>query len=258
MARYPMVFVDVDTQADFLLPGGRLYVPGAEGLLATLTRLRDFAEQHDIPVLASTDAHPTDAREFEEWPPRKASGMASSLGALRMRCERQLWNRMLILLLFSGTTGFAQAVSAPVGPRDAEARGRRNGNLRQPFSVFSVLSVPSVLSTEHFRTVLWGIWIDSTIFRVGAAQPPKQGQASRHFLLRAGRPVPSEVEGNACPSCGLYSNAENGPGILDRDRNFPLLGSRAAGLAAKAKRIRPDKRRGSAQRFPAVVAGLSG
>ena len=68
MARYPMVFVDVDTQADFLLPGGRLYVPGAEKLLPTLARLRDFAEQHDIPVLASTDAHPTDAREFEQWP----------------------------------------------------------------------------------------------------------------------------------------------------------------------------------------------
>ena len=56
MARYPMVFVDVDTQADFLLPGGRLYVPGAEKLLPTLARLRDFAEQHNIPVLTSTDS----------------------------------------------------------------------------------------------------------------------------------------------------------------------------------------------------------
>jgi nicotinamidase/pyrazinamidase len=64
-----MVFVDVDTQADFMLPGGRLYVPAAEKLIPTLARLRDFAEQHDIPVLSSTDAHATDSREFEQWPP---------------------------------------------------------------------------------------------------------------------------------------------------------------------------------------------
>jgi len=79
MARYPMVFVDVDTQADFILPGGRLYVPGAEKLLPTLARLRDFAEQHEIPVLASTDAHPTDAREFEQWPPHCVRGTAGQL-----------------------------------------------------------------------------------------------------------------------------------------------------------------------------------
>ena len=79
MARYPIVFVDVDTQADFMLPGGRLYVPGAEKLLPTLARLRDFAEQHDIPVLASTDAHPVDAREFEQWPPHCVRGTPGQL-----------------------------------------------------------------------------------------------------------------------------------------------------------------------------------
>ena len=79
MPRYPMVFVDVDTQADFLLPGGRLYVPGAEKLIPTLALLRDFAEQHDIPVLASTDANPTDAREFEQWPPHCVRGTPGQL-----------------------------------------------------------------------------------------------------------------------------------------------------------------------------------
>lgn len=74
-----MVFVDVDTQADFMLPGGRLYVPGAEKLLPTLARLRDFAEQHDIPVLSSTDAHPTDSREFEQWPPHCVRGTPGQL-----------------------------------------------------------------------------------------------------------------------------------------------------------------------------------
>ena len=74
-----MVFVDVDTQADFMLPGGRLYVPGAEKLLPTLARLRDFAEQHNVPVLTSTDAHPTDASEFQHWPPHCVQGTPGQL-----------------------------------------------------------------------------------------------------------------------------------------------------------------------------------
>jgi len=79
MSRYSMVFVDVDTQADFMLPGGRLYVPGAERLLPTLARLRDFAEQHNIPVLTSTDAHPTDSQEFEHWPAHCVRGTPGQL-----------------------------------------------------------------------------------------------------------------------------------------------------------------------------------
>jgi len=69
MARNRIVFVDVDTQADFMLPGGKLYVPGAEKLLPTLKRLRDFAQQHSIPVISTTDAHGTDDTEFRDWPP---------------------------------------------------------------------------------------------------------------------------------------------------------------------------------------------
>lgn len=69
MAKRRYAFVDVDTQADFMLPGGKLYVPGAEHLLPTLRRLTEFAAQNGIPILASTDAHGTDAAEFRDWPP---------------------------------------------------------------------------------------------------------------------------------------------------------------------------------------------
>ena len=79
MPRYPIVFVDVDTQADFMLPGGRLYVPGAEKLIPTLARLRDFAEQHGVPILTSTDAHATDDPEFEQWPPHCVRGTPGQL-----------------------------------------------------------------------------------------------------------------------------------------------------------------------------------
>ena len=36
------VFVDVDTQLDFLLPSGALAVPGAASLLPTLAALNNF------------------------------------------------------------------------------------------------------------------------------------------------------------------------------------------------------------------------
>ena len=79
MPRYAMVFVDVDTQADFMLPGGRLYVPGAEKLIPILERLRDFADQHGVPILASTDAHSTDDLEFQLWPPHCVRGTPGQL-----------------------------------------------------------------------------------------------------------------------------------------------------------------------------------
>jgi nicotinamidase/pyrazinamidase len=79
MAENKFVFVDVDTQADFMLPGGRLYVPEAEKLLPMLQRLRDFALQRGIPVLSSTDAHSTDDDEFREWPPHCVRQTAGQL-----------------------------------------------------------------------------------------------------------------------------------------------------------------------------------
>ena len=68
MARTKMVFVDVDTQADFMLPSGNLYVLGAGKIIPNLERLREFAEEHGVPVIASTDAHATDDPEFRQWP----------------------------------------------------------------------------------------------------------------------------------------------------------------------------------------------
>lgn len=52
-----LIFWDVDTQHDFMLPDGKLYVRGAEALRATLKALTDFAHQRAIPIVASADAH---------------------------------------------------------------------------------------------------------------------------------------------------------------------------------------------------------
>ena len=69
-----LVFFDIDTQVDFMLPRGKLYVPGAEQIVPNLVRLMSFAREHKIPVLSSADAHPPDDPEFALWPPHCVSG----------------------------------------------------------------------------------------------------------------------------------------------------------------------------------------
>jgi nicotinamidase/pyrazinamidase len=68
------VFVDVDTQLDFLFPAGALYVPGAERILPALGQLNRYAEAHGIPLLSTADAHAENDPEFAAWPPHCVAG----------------------------------------------------------------------------------------------------------------------------------------------------------------------------------------
>ncbi len=65
----PFVFVDVDTQRDFLEPGGALYINGSEEILPNLATLTGLARDRGIPVLATACAHLPDDPEFEVFPP---------------------------------------------------------------------------------------------------------------------------------------------------------------------------------------------
>jgi len=62
------VFVDIDSQLDFLYPAGALYVPGAERIVPAIARLNGFAAAQGMPVVSTTDAHAEDDREFQVWP----------------------------------------------------------------------------------------------------------------------------------------------------------------------------------------------
>jgi nicotinamidase/pyrazinamidase len=68
------VFVDVDTQVDFMLPHGHLYVPGAETIIPNLERLIAFAREHGVPVISSMDAHSAQDPEFAQFPPHCVKG----------------------------------------------------------------------------------------------------------------------------------------------------------------------------------------
>lgn len=69
-----MLFFDEDTQVDFLIPGGKLYVPGAEQLIPNLRRLTELAQRNRVLVLSSVDAHSENDPEFRDWPPHCVVG----------------------------------------------------------------------------------------------------------------------------------------------------------------------------------------
>jgi nicotinamidase-related amidase len=64
----PVLFWDVDTQHDFMHADGKLYVPGAESIIANLERLNRYAHEHGIRVIASADDHIAGHRELSDQP----------------------------------------------------------------------------------------------------------------------------------------------------------------------------------------------
>lgn len=65
---------EVDTQADFMLPGGKLYVPGAEKRIPNMLRLVNAAAANGIFIVSSTDQHAADDPEFSRFPPHCVRG----------------------------------------------------------------------------------------------------------------------------------------------------------------------------------------
>ncbi len=59
---------DVDTQFDFMLPDGRLYVPGAEETVPAMKRLVDAARAAGIVQVASADDHELTDSEISDEP----------------------------------------------------------------------------------------------------------------------------------------------------------------------------------------------
>jgi nicotinamidase/pyrazinamidase len=68
------VFLDIDSQLDFLYPSGALYVPGAERAVPAIARLNRYAAAHGIPLISTVDAHAEDDPEFKIWPPHCVAG----------------------------------------------------------------------------------------------------------------------------------------------------------------------------------------
>jgi len=76
-----MILWDVDTQVDFMLPDGKLYVPGAEETIPAMAQLVAAAREAGVVHVASADDHEltdpeiSDAPDFENtYPPHCLRG----------------------------------------------------------------------------------------------------------------------------------------------------------------------------------------
>jgi len=72
--RKGLAFFDVDTQRDFMVPSGALYVPGARTVARNIRRLVAHAAEKGIRLFSTVDAHAADDPEFKDFPPHCVVG----------------------------------------------------------------------------------------------------------------------------------------------------------------------------------------
>jgi nicotinamidase/pyrazinamidase len=68
------VFWEVDVQADFMLAGGKLYVPHAEKIIPKIRALVEACLENGVLLVSSADAHAPDDSEFERFPSHCVKG----------------------------------------------------------------------------------------------------------------------------------------------------------------------------------------
>jgi nicotinamidase/pyrazinamidase len=72
------IFWEVDVQADFMLPGGKLYVPEAEKLLPNIRKLTDAARRGEVFLVSHGCFHTANDPEFKQFPPHCLKGTAGA------------------------------------------------------------------------------------------------------------------------------------------------------------------------------------
>jgi len=90
MVSSSVIFWDVDTQADFMLPGGKLYVPDAEKLIPNLSRLTDAARQGRVFTIGDACTHSPDDPEFAQFLPHCIRGTSGAEIIPETRAEKVL------------------------------------------------------------------------------------------------------------------------------------------------------------------------
>jgi len=74
MDKNKILFIDIDTQNDFIFKEGKLYIPDAENIIENLKKLTEFAYRTNIPIFSSVDSHRQDDVEFKQFPPHCIKG----------------------------------------------------------------------------------------------------------------------------------------------------------------------------------------
>jgi nicotinamidase/pyrazinamidase len=163
-------FFDIDTQLDFMTPGGALYGPGAERLLPAIAKLNRHAAEYHIPLISTTDAHPENAAEFQVWPPHCVTGTFGQ----QKPCSTLLARRTVVPYdpSWPGVTQIDSASQIII---------RKNG-----LDMFSNPHLPSVLSVLGVtECIVYGVFIDYCV------------KSAIMGLLRTGRQVSLVTDASA-------------------------------------------------------------
>ncbi len=78
MVSRDFILWEVDVQKDFMLPGGKLYVPGAEKILPNIRKLTDAARRDEVFLVSHGCFHAADDPEFSQFPPHCVKGTAGA------------------------------------------------------------------------------------------------------------------------------------------------------------------------------------
>src|SRR5438128_4427807 len=166
-----MILWDVDTQNDFMLPDGKLYVPGAEQTASTMKRLVEAARGAGIVHVASADDHELTDPEISDSPDLRSTYPPHCLRGTR-GAEKILETKQrdpLPLSLVPFPTGLV--------PRLIEGR-REILLLKKSFNVFTNPNTDALLDAlDPEEIVVFGVATDVC------------DDAAIRGFLRRGRPV---------------------------------------------------------------------
>ena len=152
------IFWDVDTQHDFIMPDGRLYIKGAETILPRLQALTGFARDKGVPLLGSVDYHTEKDSEISEtpdfretFPPHCLVGSPGQEKVEATRPKDPLW--------IDSRPEDKEALKQRV--RQHLDRGGEVLFRKQRFDVFSNPNVDTVLeAVRPDRIVVYGVALD--------------------------------------------------------------------------------------------------
>jgi nicotinamidase/pyrazinamidase len=133
------VFFDIDTQLDFMVPAGALYVPGADSILDRIAVLNRYAASQGIRVISTTDAHSEDDPEFKVWPHHCVLGTKG-----QQKCAVTLLEKRLVI---------------PNAPCTPAIEGVQQIIVeKQTIDVFSNVNLPAILiELGARRYVVYGV-----------------------------------------------------------------------------------------------------
>jgi len=149
------IFWDVDTQYDFMMSNGKLYVPESEEIVPNLAQLTRYAESKNIQIIGSVDYHRIDDEEISDnpdyhrtFPPHCLQGTPGQEKIEATKPRNPLW--------VESHKYDRKEVERMVGGHRGEIIFRK-----QLFDVFSNPNVDAVLDIvrpEHI--VLYGVALD--------------------------------------------------------------------------------------------------